>query len=265
MNNFSLQQKRVVVIGGSEGIGLAVAQGASVAGASVAIASRSIEKLTRAAATIPGPVETYSVDFTREDEVANLFEHKIGQFDHLVITAFTFGGGPITELSMSEARAIFEGKFWGAYQVIKYATPYLSESGSITLFSGNMVVRPSGGLAAATAATGALETLGRSLAVELGPIRVNVISPGVTDTPTWALMGETRRKLMFEKARELLPVKRIAQPEDIAHAALSLMTNPFISGTVLLVDGGEVLSMFPQPEMTAGVGKMTHPLVDINA
>jgi NAD(P)-dependent dehydrogenase (short-subunit alcohol dehydrogenase family) len=264
MKDFSLKAERVVVIGGSQGIGLAVAQAASVLGADVILASRSPDKLADAATTIPGYVETYPLDFTDEQQVADLFQNKVGSFDHLVITAFTFGGGPIADFPMAEARAVFEGKFWGAYQAIKYAVPYLSSRGSITMFSGNMVVRPpAGGLAAATAATGALEVLGRTLAVELGPIRVNVISPGVTDTPIWGGMGDATRNAMFDKARELLPVKRIAQPEDLAHAALALMTNPFITGVVLLVDGGEVLSMFPQPEMTKGINQLTHPLVDV--
>lgn len=264
MSRFSLKGEKVVVIGGSQGIGLATAQASSASGADVVIASRSLERLTAAAVTIPGYVETFPLDFTNERQVADFFQNKVGQFDHLVVTAFTFGGGPIKDFPMADAKAVFEGKFWGAYQAIKYAVPYLSSCGSITMFSGNMVVRPpAGGLAAATAATGALEVLGRTLAVELGPIRVNVISPGVTDTPLWGGMDDAHRQVMFDKARELLPVKQIAQAEDLAHAALSLMTNPFITGIVLLVDGGEVLSMFPQPQMTEGVGKLTHPLIDV--
>ncbi|KST65715.1 SDR family oxidoreductase [Mastigocoleus testarum] len=264
MDSFSLKQKRVVIIGGSQGIGLAVAQAASAAGAWVAIASRSKDKLTRAATTILGEVETYSIDFTHEDEVADLFQNKIREFDHLVVTAFSFSGGPIAKLPMSDAKAIFEGKFWGAYQAIKYARPYLSDSGSITLFSGNMSQRPGGGgFAAGIAAGGALEILGRALAVELGPIRVNVISPGVVDTPAWGLLNDKFRETMFDQARQLFPVGRIAEPEDLAHATLALMTNKFITGVTLLVDGGEVLSMFPQPEMKEDVGKMTHPLVEI--
>jgi NAD(P)-dependent dehydrogenase (short-subunit alcohol dehydrogenase family) len=262
MSVFTLEGKRIVIIGGSQGIGLATAQAASASGASVVIVSRSSEKLKAAAATISGSVETYSLDFIDEQQVSDLFQNQVGPFDHLVISAFTFGGGPIVDFSMADARAVFDGKFWGAYQAIKYAVPTLSKQGSITMFSGNMVLRPAaGGLAAATAATGALEVLGRSLAVELGPIRVNVISPGVTDTPLWNGMEDTSREIMFEKARDLLPAKRIARPEDLAHAVLSLITNPFITGIVLLVDGGEVLSMFPQPQMTEGVGKLTHPLV----
>lgn len=255
---YNLEKKRVVVIGGSEGIGLAVAQGASDLGASAIIASRSLDKLNRAAATISGSVETYSVDFTQEDEVAELFQKKIQQFDHLVVTAFTFGGGPLVKMPVSKAKVVFEGKFWGAYYAAKYAAPYLSNSGSITFFSGNMCIRPGIGIAAGIAAGGAIEALGRALAVELAPIRVNVVSPGMTETPSWGLMSEADRKAMFVKAQELLPVRRIAQPEDIAHATLSLMTNTFINGTVLLVDGGEVLSMFPQPKITDEIDQMTH-------
>ena len=254
----TLEKKRVVVLGGSEGIGLAVAQGATALGASVIIASRSLDKLNRAAAKISGPVETYSVDFTHEDEVAELFQKKIQHFDHLVVTAFTFGGGSIVKLPVSKAKAFFEGKFWGAYYAAKYAAPYLSESGSITFFSGNMCIRPGSGVAAGVAAGGALEALGRCLAVELAPIRVNVISPGMTQTPSWDLMSEEERDRMFVKAKELIPVPRIAQPEDIAHAVLSIVTSSYINGIVLVVDGGEILSTFPQPEIVDEIDHMTH-------
>ena len=252
-----LKQKRVVVIGGSGGIGLAVAQAASAAGAWVAIASRSKDKLAHAATTISGTVETYPIDFTHEDEVADLFQNKIQQFDHLIVSAFMFGGGLLVKLPISKAKEVFENKFWGAYQAAKYAAPYLSDSGSITMFSGIMCQRPSAGVAAGAAAGGAIEVLGRALAVELAPIRVNVINPGLVDTPSWGVMSDTDREAMFAMAREMLPTRRIAQPEDIAQITLAIMTNLFITGSVVLIDGGELLSMFPQPMFTDQPDKIT--------
>jgi len=236
----SLKEKRVVIIGGSSGIGLASAKAAAAAGANVLIAGRSQEKLHKALAEIEGEVEAHSIDVTKEREVKEFFD-RIGAFDHLVTTAATGAVGPFLLMKSADVHAAFASKFWGQYYAARYAAPCLAKSGSITMFAGVANHKPLPGLVAYAAVNGAIEGLCRTLAVELAPIRVNVVSPGVVMTPAYAAMPQNERRDMFDSLAAKLPVLRVGRPEDIAQTVIYLMLNGFTTGTVVSVDGGHQL------------------------
>jgi NAD(P)-dependent dehydrogenase (short-subunit alcohol dehydrogenase family) len=233
-----IENESVVIIGGSSGMGLAIAKEAADSGAAVIIAGRSQGKLDEAIRVIAGDVATYIVDLSDEGSVMKLFQ-SIGSFDHLVITGSSVKTGQLRELSLADARASMNSKFWGAYMAARYAQ--IRPKGSITFFSGILSRRPSSGLASLAAINAAVEALGRALALELAPIRVNVVSPGLTDTPAYATMPDDARKGMFAAVAKRLPVGRVGRPEDIASLTLELMRNSFLTGLVVDVDGGAML------------------------
>lgn len=233
-----IENESVVIIGGSSGMGLAIAKEAADAGAAVTIAGRSQSKLDEASRAIAGDVTTYIVDLSDERSVMKLFQ-SIGSFDHLVVSGSSVKTGQLRELSLADARASMDSKFWGAYMATRYAQ--IRPKGSITFFSGILSRRPSPGLASLAAINAAVEALGRALALELAPIRVNVVSPGLTDTPAYATMPDDARKGMFAAAAKRLPVGRVGKPEDIASLTLELMRNSFLTGLVVDVDGGAML------------------------
>lgn len=231
--------QKIVIVGGSSGMGLSIAKKMASLGYEIAIASRSKSKLEKASQEIPG-LETHVLDVCDEDAVQKFFT-SIAPFDHLVISAADFVMGPFLTLKTSEARRFFDSKFWGQYTAIKYAAPKMSKKGSIVLFSGIVFEKPSRGLSVASAINGATEGLTRALAMELAPLRVNAISPGIIETPVWDGMQEQAKKAFFEKAGARLPVGKIGQPEDIAQAAQFLIECPFVTGEVLHCDGGSRL------------------------
>jgi NAD(P)-dependent dehydrogenase (short-subunit alcohol dehydrogenase family) len=233
-----IENESVVIIGGSSGMGLAIAKEAADAGAAVTIAGRSQSKLDEASRAIAGDVTTYIVDLSDEGSVMKLFQ-SIGSFDHLVISGSSVKTGQLRELSIADARASMDSKFWGAYMAARYAQ--IRPKGSITFFSGILSRRPSPGLASLAAINAAVEALGRALALELAPIRVNVVSPSLTDTPAYATMPGDARKEMFAAVAKRLPVGRVGRPEDIASLTLELMRNSFLTGIVVDVDGGAML------------------------
>lgn len=231
-----MSQERVLIIGGSSGMGLATAQLLRKQGYDVVIAGRTLSKLEEAAKTIPG-VEILQVNLLEEASIIKFFQTAL-PFHHLVISAADFISGPFLELGTAEARSFFDSKFWGQYMAAKYGAKKLFPSGSITFFSGIASQKPMEGLAVASAINGAVEALTRALAFELAPIRVNAISPGIVETPVWSEMPELERKAFFQHAGSKLPVRRIAQSEDIAQAALFLIQCSFMTGEVLTCDGG---------------------------
>lgn len=234
----NLQSKRVVIIGGSSGIGLATAKAAVTAGAKVLIAGRSVEKLKQAQAEIGSDVEISSLDLLQEDAVKQFFA-EVGIIDHLVIPGSSVKAGPFRELKSADGRKSMDSKFWGALLAAKYAQ--MHDQGSIVLFSGTLSRRPFPGYAVVAAINGAVEALGRALALELAPVRVNVVSPGVVATPVYEGMSQEQREAFFQNTANQLPVKRIGVPEDIAATVLYLMDNGYTTGTVIGVDGGGLL------------------------
>jgi NAD(P)-dependent dehydrogenase (short-subunit alcohol dehydrogenase family) len=233
----SLNNQRVLVVGGSSGIGFAVAQSAILAGAEVTIASRSAEKLTAASQSL-GTVSSAIIDTADEIGIEAFFQEN-DPWDHIVISAAQTPSGPVRKLPLDDAKQAMESKFWGAYRVARAAR--FSERGSLTFISGFLSERPSASSVLQGAINAALESLGRGLALELSPVRVNSVSPGLIDTPLWSKMEDESRKSMFERVAASLPAKTIGQPGDIANAALFLMTTPFATGSNVRVDGGGVI------------------------
>ena len=233
MNNFESQT--VLIVGGSSGIGAAAAKAFAALGADVTIASRNQAKLDAVAADIGAAVHTAVLDTTDEASVETFFA-KAGRFDHVVISAAQTPGGPVRELALNDAYAAMNSKFWGAYRVARAAN--ITEGGSLTLVSGFLSVRPSKSSVLQGAINAALEALARGLALELSPVRVNTVSPGLIATPLWSKLGEQARQSMYEGAAARLPARRVGQPEDVANAIVYLASTPYATGSTVLVDGG---------------------------
>jgi NAD(P)-dependent dehydrogenase (short-subunit alcohol dehydrogenase family) len=231
-----LAGKTVVVVGGSSGIGLATAEIAKREGAEVVIASRNPERLKTAADKIAA--KAIPTDVTNDESVAALFR-ECGSVDHVVVTAAQLRSGPFKTVSMDDVRSTMEGKFWGAWRVAREAN--IRPGGSLTLVSGFLSMRPRPAAAIVGAANGALESLTRSLALELAPVRVNCVSPGIIDTPIRAAMPDAARQEMLAKVAAGLPVGRVGIADDIAQQILFFMTIGFATGSIVYIDGGALI------------------------
>jgi NAD(P)-dependent dehydrogenase (short-subunit alcohol dehydrogenase family) len=235
----SLDGKRIVIVGGASGIGFAVAEAAVAAGARVVLASRDAGRVAAAAGRLAG-AEGVALDVTDEAAVAAGFAG-LGGFDHLVFTAGDWGGprrGPLAELDLEAARGLFAVRFWGALAVVKHAHRTIAPGGSITLTDGMIAHRPSKGSAVSTAMAGAVEHLTRGLAVELAPIRVNAVCPGLIRTGVWDSIPEDRREEELRRMTARQPLARAGEPQEAAEAYLYLMRGGYTTGQVLYVDGG---------------------------
>jgi NAD(P)-dependent dehydrogenase (short-subunit alcohol dehydrogenase family) len=231
-----LAGKKVVVVGGSSGIGLATAELAKSEGAVVTIASRNAERLKVVAQKCGATA--IPADVTSDESVANLFR-SCGPVDHVVVTAAQLRTGPFKTVSMDDVRATMESKFWGAWRVARVAE--IRPGGSLTLVTGYLSTRPRPGAAIVGAVNGALESLTRGLALELAPIRVNAVSPGTVDTPIRAGMPEAARRDMLAKTAAALPVGRVGLGEDIAQQILTFMAVGFATGSIVYIDGGALI------------------------
>ena len=236
-----LRGKRVVVLGGTSGIGLAVAEAVARAGATPVVASRDQTRVDATVARFPAGAEGFAVDVTDEAAVSGMFE-RIGPFDHLVFTAGeTLALGALAETSLASARQFFETRYWGALTAAKYGAPLIRPGGSIVFSSGSAGLRPRAGWALGASICMAMEGLTRALAVELAPIRVNVVTPGFVRTPLWQNIPEDDREAMFVSAGERLPVGRVGEAAEVAETYVFLMRQGFATGQSFVVDGGGVL------------------------
>ncbi len=241
-----LQQKRVVVVGGSSGIGLAVAQQAASQGAKVVIVSSNAERVQKAVECISGEAQGQAVNVSDEGAIATFFA-KLGSFDHLVFTAgdsLHLRDLATTDLQQARRafeRRAFELRYWAALAAVKYGSPHIRKEGSIVLTTGIAGQRPQKGWVIAASVCGTIEALTRALAVELAPIRVNAVSPGVVRTNLWQTMSVSERERLYESVGKSLPVGRVGEASEIAQAYLFLMQEGFSTGQTVVVDGGTVL------------------------
>ncbi|MFI0452656.1 SDR family oxidoreductase [Actinomadura sp. 6N118] len=223
---------RVVILGGTSGIGLATAERLAADGAEVIVTGRDPEKL---AAVKDRMAAAEMVDGTDEGEVTAFFE-RIGPFDHLVL-AFSSGAvgmGALADTALADIKAAFEGKLFAYLSAIQSARV----TGSITFVSAASARASLPGTVSLAAVNGAIERMVSPLAAELAPVRVNAVSPGIIDTPWWSFLPEEHKQAQFAEVASGLPAKRVGRPADVAEAIRYLVEASYVTGTILPVDGG---------------------------
>lgn len=227
----SLQGQRLVVVGGRSGIARGLTEAALGQGAEVVLAGRA-----GAAASLPQGASWIDVDLREEETIATLVS-EAGTVDHWVVSASSPANGPLADLPADGIRAALDAKVVGPLLLAKHAVASTREGGSMLLFSGVVGWRPSPGLTVMATANAAVAALVAALAVEVAPMRVNAISPGIVDSGAWDRLGAEKEAFLRRTAQQL-PVGRVGEVEDIVSAALLALTNPFLTGSTLHVDGG---------------------------
>jgi NAD(P)-dependent dehydrogenase (short-subunit alcohol dehydrogenase family) len=237
----TLAGQRVVVIGGTSGIGRAVAEAALADGAEVVVASSNPTNVEAAAARLGAGARGMAVDVKDEASIAAFFA-ALGALDHLVFTAGDWGPhmmpGPIETIDVAAVQAALAVRFWGALLAVKHAKPRLLATGSVTLTSGVLAHRPPKGQPLIAAFGGAVEHLARGLAVDLAPIRVNAVCPGLVLTETLAqappeMVGQMMGRTLLGRGADLA---------EAVEAYLYAMRGGYTTGQVLMVDAGAMLA-----------------------
>lgn len=234
-----LRDKRILVVGRGSGIAKAVTLYARQLGAEVVVAGRNRDELA-AGYDDPG-VSVEAVDLTDDASIRTLAE-RVGQLDHVVSTASARARGTLYELERESLRLSFDTKVIGPVMLAKHLAPNVKAGGSLVLFAGVHAFKPKVGYLGVGITNGAVDFLTRSLAVELAPVRVNAVSPGVIDTGAWDAMGPEGKREYFARISASNPVGRIGTTADIAEAVVFAMTNAFMTGVMLQIDGGEPLT-----------------------
>lgn len=233
----ALLGKKVVVIGGSSGIGLAVAKRALSEGADVVVSTRSPDKFERIGQLLPA-AKVLEINLADKTQIQQFFDH-VGIYDHLVFTAGdALLHSPLSELSLTAAKEFFEVRYFGVFHCIQCGKATIRPEGSITLTSGMSGRRPRKGWAVVSSVCGAVESFGKALAIELAPVRVNVVCPGIVKTPLWDVKPANEVAAMYERFEQVLPVGHVGHPDELAKAYLFLMESTFSTGSVVVVDGG---------------------------
>ncbi|MES9541639.1 MULTISPECIES: SDR family oxidoreductase [unclassified Actinomadura] len=231
----TLNGQRVLVCGGTSGIGAATARLFAGQGADAVVTGRDAERLAKAAAD---GLTARRLDAASAEEVAAFFAEET-TYDHLVLAlSGGAGAGPIATLDLADLRTGFEAKFWLHLRILQAALPRLAAGGSVTFVTASSARAALSGTAGLAAINGALEAMVPPLAAELAPLRVNAVSPGVIETPWWDGMPAEQRTAMFAEHAAALPVGRVGRPEDVAQAILLTATNGFITGSVIECNGG---------------------------
>lgn len=233
-----LSGRTVAVFGGSSGLGLATANAASALGARITIASRTEARLREAARRI-GQAETAAIDIRDPEAVKRFFDVR-DPFDHVVVSAAELAVGPLRKRSLADEHAAMDSKFWGAVNVAHAAR--IRPGGSLTLVSGMIGTRPTGAATMLSAINAAVDALAKALATEMAPVRVNCVSPGRIETPWWDFLPPADRQALFDRTASGLPLKRIGRPEEVAAQIVHIMQNGFMTGSVVLVDGGAAVA-----------------------
>jgi NAD(P)-dependent dehydrogenase (short-subunit alcohol dehydrogenase family) len=235
----ALHGKRILVIGRGSGIARAITLRALGEGAQVTVAAR--DRDTLASSYDDSAINAETVDLTDDTSIQALAE-RLGTIDHVVSTASARARGTLPELERTQLRQSFDTKVIGPTMLAKYLAPRMNPDGSFVLFSGVHAFKPKVGYLGVGITNGAVDFLTRSLAIELAPLRVNAISPGVIDTGAWDAMGPNEKRDYFEQISASNPAGRIGTTTDIAEAVLFAMTNTFMTGVMLKIDGGEPLT-----------------------
>lgn len=241
----SLSGKKIVVVGEGSGVDLEIIQKLPSLGVKLVLAIPSQEKLDQAGELISSEIEVKILDGLNEAGL-NAFFAEVGSFDHLIVTSIGDRNMPrsiLTEMSTEIAQGDLE-KFWRTFFAVRASLKTIAKEGSITLTSGTSIFKGSkmGGISAIAAANGAIASFGRSLALELAPIRVNIIASGLfEDSSIWTSQGEQELADLTKWGTAALPVEHLGQPEEFIQAVLSLITNTYMTGVVLPVDGGVTL------------------------
>ncbi|MGR5000464.1 SDR family oxidoreductase [Vibrio celticus] len=218
------EQRTFVIIGGTSGIGKALAMKLRNENNTVHIASRHT-----------------GLDISNEKSICEYFE-SIGVFDHLIVTAGSSApAGKVTDVATADAKTAFDTKFWGSLNVAKHAARYMTPNGSITLTTGMLSRKVVAGTYVKTAINAALESVTKILAKELSPIRVNAVSPGLTMTEAYKNMDDSARASMYDNAKNNLPAGKVGEAKDIAMGYLFAINNPYVTGSIIDIDGGALL------------------------
>lgn len=247
----NLAGRRLVVIGAGSHTGHRLAQVAAAAGARLVLAGPDRRKLEWTAAELAGGTtsaasatggaaaetpEIIEVDITDEASIAALAA-KVGHFDHLVSTAAVPANGPVAELELADVQRAFAAKVIGPLMLAKHLAGQADPAGSFTFFSGIAAWRPAPSRTVMATTNGALAFLVQALAVEIAPVRVNAVSPGIVDSGAWDRLGADKEAFLRGVA-ERNPARRVGTADDLVDAVLFAIGNPYVTGTVLHVDGG---------------------------
>ncbi|MEU1789212.1 SDR family oxidoreductase [Streptomyces sparsogenes] len=232
----ALQGQRLVVVGAGSRTGRALAKAASAAGATVVLAGPDPRKLEWTAGELSGPSEVLALDLADERSII-AFAGQVGRFDHLVSTAAMPANGPLKDLELADVQRAFSAKVIGPLLLAKHLAGQVAENGSFTFFSGVAAWRPAPARTVMATTNGALAFLVQALAVEIAPVRVNAVSPGIVDSGSWDGLG-TDKEAFLRGVAERNPARRVGSPEDLVKAVLYAIDNPYVTGTVLHVDGG---------------------------
>jgi NAD(P)-dependent dehydrogenase (short-subunit alcohol dehydrogenase family) len=237
----TLKNKKAVILGGSSGIGLATAKAAANHGAEVIIVSANQQRVDNALTELPENAQGFAVNLTDEQQVQSFFTN-LGKFDHLVFTAGeSLQLNKVADTTLTDAKQFFDVRYWGAFTAVKYAAPNINAGGSIVLTSGSAAQRPGSGWSLGASICAAMEGFTRAMAIELAPIRVNIVAPGLVKTNLWSNMSEQEREGLYTHYAGTLPVKYVASADDIAQSYIYLMCQPYSTGQRVVVDGGAVL------------------------
>ena len=229
--------KKAIVFGGTSGIGLSATQMLSDKGAHVVALSRNPEKLQN----VPKNVKTKKMNVLDRDALEQFFE-EIGEYDILVNSA-TGGAravGPFLSMDLDGYRASFD-KLWGYTNVVRYGTKFLKDNGNIVLVSGSPARKCRPGQIAISSVGGAVEAFARGIAPEIAPKRINIVSPGIIDTPMSPLQGEEREDYYKNTTNNNL-IPRAGTPDEVATGIIFAIENEFITGTTIDIDGGWLIS-----------------------
>jgi len=233
-----LTGKRIIIVGGSAGIGLKIAEQLTMAGAKPIIVGRTSEKISQAQKKLTSDASVYQLDAGNEEEIIKFFE-EIGPFDHLISAIkHPHVSGDFGTTSSEDLKEAFNTKFWGQHNLVRHGLNYINQEGSFILTSGIASRRSYPGLSITAAINGAIESLVKSLAVELAPIRINAVCPGFIER----FSNDQQRLETIKTHGARLPLERLGSQNEVASAYLFLLQNRYANGSIIDIDGAELCS-----------------------